>query len=123
MADGLSVTVANNALTNITGTYANWAQLHTADPGTAGLSNVSSVTTRQAVSWGGSSAGSITTTDTPTWSSWAGTNGETITDISLWNNASSGTFGMSMQLNASVTMNTGDSLEITSITISIPTAS
>jgi hypothetical protein len=34
-----------------------------------------------------------------------------------------GTFGFSAALSASVTMNTGDSLTLTSITVSIPTAS
>ena len=36
---------------------------------------------------------------------------------------SSGTFGFSMTLSSSVTMNTGDSLTLTSITVSVPTAS
>ena len=123
MADGLSATVANAALGNITGTNAAYVQAHTGAPGSAGTSNVSSTTTRQAVTWGSASAGSIAASNQPVWSSWAGTNGEVDTDISLWSAASSGTFGLSMQLNSSVTMNTGDSLTLTSITITIPTAS
>lgn len=124
MADGLSTTVANAALNNIVGTNANNVQLHTGAPGSAGTSNVSSVTTRPAVTWASASAGSVAANGTlPSWTNWAGTNGEVDTDISFWSASSSGTFGLSMQLNASVTMNTGDSLSLTSITITLPTAS
>ena len=48
---------------------------------------------------------------------------EVVTDISLWSASSSGTFGGSMQLNSSVTMDTGDSLTLTAISVSLPTAS
>ena len=123
MADGLSTTVANAALNNIVGTNAAYVQLHTGAPGSAGTSNVSSVTTRVAVSWNSASGGSVSASTQPAWTSWAGTNGETDTDISFWSASSSGTFGLSMQLNASVTMDTGDSLTLTSISITIPTAS
>ena len=123
MADGLSTTVANAALNNIVGTNAAYVQLHTGDPGSAGTSNVSSVTTRESVTWGSASAGSVSASNEPEWTGWAGTNGEVETDISLWSALSSGTFGLSMQLASSVTMDTGDSLTLTSISISIPTAS
>ena len=124
MADGLSTTVANAALDNIVGTDANNVQLHTGAPGSAGTSNVSSVTTRPAVTWASASGGSVSANGTnPAWTSWAGTNGEVVTDISFWSASSAGTFGFSIQLSSSVTMDTGDSLTLTSITISIPTAS
>jgi hypothetical protein len=123
MADGLSATVANAALNNIVGTNANNVQLHTGAPGAAGTSNVSSVTTRPAVTWNSASAGSVTASNQPAWTNWAGTNGEVDTDISFWSASTSGTFGFSMQLNTSVTMATGDSLTLTSITVSIPVAS
>jgi hypothetical protein len=129
MADGLSVAVADAALSAIVGTGtnqsndANYVQLHTGDPGSAGTSNVSTTTTRQAVTWGIPSGGSVSASNEPVWSSWAGTNGEIDTDLSFWSAASGGTFGLSMQLASSVTMDTGDSLTVTSITISIPTAS
>lgn len=123
MADGLSTTVANAALTSIVGTNAADVQLHTGAPGAAGTANVSSTTTRQSVTWGSPSAGSVAASNQPAWTSWAGTNGEVDTDISFWSAPTSGTFGMSMQLSAPVTMNTGDSLTLTSITVTIPTAS
>jgi hypothetical protein len=123
-APGLSTTVANAALATITGTDMAFAQLHTADPGTAGTTAVSSVTTRPAVTWGSASAGVIAANGTlPSWTSWAGTNGETDTHTSLWSASSSGTFGASIALSASVTMDTGDSLSLTAISITIPTAS
>jgi hypothetical protein len=124
MADGLSTTVANAALNNIVGTNAGFVQLHTGSPGANGTANVSSVTTRPAATWASASAGSVATTGTaPAWANWAGTNGEVVTDISFWSAASSGTFGFSMALASSVTMNTGDSLTLTSVTLTIPTAS
>jgi hypothetical protein len=124
MADGLSTAVANAALNTIVGTDAAYVQLHTGAPGSAGTSNVSSVTTRQAVTWASASGGSVSANGTnPEWTNWAGTNGEADTDISFWSAASSGTFGFSMQLNSSVTMDTGDSLTLTSLQVSLPVAS
>jgi hypothetical protein len=123
MADGLSTAVADAALTTITGTDAAYVQLHTGAPGANGTSNVSSVTTREAVTWGSASAGSIAASNQPEWTSWAGTNAEVDTDISFWSLSSSGTFGFSMQLSSSVTMDTGDSLTLTAISVTLPTAS
>ena len=123
MADGLSTTVANAALNNIVGTNAAFVQLHTGAPGAAGTTSVSSTTARQSVTWGAASAGSVSASNQPAWTNWAGTNGEIDTDISFWSASTNGTFGMSMVLSASVTMNTGDSLTLTSIQVSIPTAS
>jgi hypothetical protein len=120
---GLSTAVANAALSNIIGTDWAYAQLHTASPGTAGTTAVSTVTTRQAITWGSPSSASVAASNSPAWTSWAGTNGETDTYISGWSASTSGTFGGSMALSASVTMDTGDSLTLTSITITIPTAS
>lgn len=127
MADGLSATVANAALNNIVGTNWNFEQLHTGAPGAAGTANVSSVTTREAITWGSASNTSNTSTvlatDEPEWASWAGTNGEVVTDTSGWSAATSGTFGGSIPLSAPVTMDTGDSLTLTSVSISLPSAS
>ena len=122
MADALSTANANAALTTI---VSNWAyeQLHTGDPGSAGTSNVSTTTTREAVTWGSPSAGSVSASDEPEWTSWAGSNGEVVTDGSGWSLATSGTFEGSHPLSASVTMDTGDSLTLVSVSISIPTAS
>lgn len=124
MADGISVTTANSMLTTLVGgTTSSYVQLHTGDPGTAGTGSVSSVTTRENVTWNAPSGGSVNSSNMPAWTSWAGTNGEVDTDISFWNAVTAGTFNMSIQLSSSVTMNTGDSLTLTAISVSIPTAS
>lgn len=123
MADGLSATVADAALDSIVGTNANDVQLHTGPPGANGTANVSSVTTREAVTWASASAGSVAASSQPEWTSWAGTSPETDTDISFWSAPTTGTFGMSMQLSTPVTMNTGDSLTLVSLSVSVPVAS
>jgi hypothetical protein len=125
MADGIAATMANSMLTTLTTSPASsFAQLHTADPGTAGTTGVSSVTTRKAVTWASPSAGAVAANGTlPSWASWAGTNGEVDTDTSYWTASTSGTFDMSIPLSASVTMDTGDTLSLTAISVTIPTAS
>jgi hypothetical protein len=124
MADGLSTANANLAAAAAVGTNAAFAQLHTGDPGSAGTTAVASVTTRPALTWAGASGGAVAANGTlPSWSSWAGTNGQVITDLSTWSLSSAGTFGLSTTLSASVTMNTGDNLALTSWTVTLPTAS
>lgn len=125
MTDGLSTTNLANAWLGTFGTASfseittSFVQLHTASPGASGTTAVSSTTTRQSLTWGTASGGSIAITNTPTWSSWAGTNGEVVTDISIWSASSSGTFYFSAALSASKTVNTGDTLELTSLSISL----
>jgi hypothetical protein len=124
MADGQSTANAGLMLAAGTGTNANNVQAHTGPPGAAGTANVSSVTTRPAVTWAAPSGGSVAANGTPpAWASWAGTNGEVLTDVSFWSASSAGTFGFSAALSAPVTMNIGDSFTLTSITVTIPTAS
>lgn len=122
MADGVTAANANSALTTWTAS-AVFVQLHTGAPGAAGNSNVSSTTTRPAVAWNAASAGSITASNQPAWANWAGTNGEIDTDVSFWSLAAAGVFQFSAALSAPVTMGTGDTLTLTSITVSIPVAS
>lgn len=125
MADGIAAAMANSMLTTLTTSPASsFVQLHTADPGTAGTTAVSSVTTRPAVTWASPSAGSVAANGTlPSWTSWAGTNGQSQTDTSYWTASTSGTFDMSIPLSAPVVMDTGDSLSLTAITVAITTAS
>jgi hypothetical protein len=110
MADGLSTAnLANPWLNVLAGTSfgsvaSTYVQLHTGSPGANGTSNVSSVTTREAVTWSAPSGGAMTESNTPTWSSWAGTNGEVVTDISVWSAASSGTFYFSTPLAGTATV-------------------
>lgn len=124
MADGIATAMVDAWLTTLTtSTNSSYVQLHTGDPGSSGTANVSSVTTREAVTWGSVSAGEVAASNEPEWTSWAGTSPETDTDLSFWTASTSGTFNMSIQLSSSVTMNTGDSLTITSVTVTIPVAS
>jgi hypothetical protein len=122
MADGISTANADSALGTWTGSAA-YISLATGAPGSAGTANPSSVTTREAVTWGSASGGEIAASDEPEWTAWAGSNGEVVTDIAFWSLITAGTFELSMELNSPVTMDTGDSLTLTSITIMIPTAS
>jgi hypothetical protein len=88
-----------------------FAKLHVGDPGSSGAGNVSSVTTRPAVTFSASSAGSCALAATfPSWASWAGTSPETVTHFSLWDASTAGTFLASLTLTASRTVQTGDTL-------------
>ena len=122
MTDGVATVLADTMLSALTAA-STYVELHTGDPGSAGTANTSSVTTREAVTWNTASAGEITASNQPAWTSWAGTNGQVITDLSFWGASSGGTFATSMPLSSDVTMATGDSLTLTSIIVSIPTAS
>lgn len=122
MTVGLSsANLANKWLDMLAGTAftapsVNAVKLHTGDPGSAGTSNASSVTTRPTVSWNAASGGSKSMSNTPSWPSWAGTNGEVVSHISVWDATSAGNFLFSAALSASKTVNTGDTLNLTSLT-------
>lgn len=126
---GLSQTNLINAWLNVlrgttfTGAAGQFVQIHTGDPGASGTANVSSVTTRPSLTWNAPSASAITNSNSPQWTSWAGTNGEVVTDISIWSANSAGTFYLSIQLTASKTVNTGDTLTLSSASVTLsPTA-
>ena len=102
-----------------TGVTTMFVQLHTGDPGASGTANVSSTTTRQALNFGAAAAGAQALSGTPSWASWAGTNGEVVTHISTWGASSAGTFYYSVALTASKTVNTGDTLNLTTLGVSI----
>lgn len=105
--------------TTFTGITSNFVQLHTGDPGVAGTTAVSSVTTRVVVNWAASSAGSKAISATfPAWAAWAGTNGEIVSNISVWDAITAGNFLFSVALTLAKTVNTGDTLTLTSLSIS-----
>ena len=104
------------AFTAPAGTY---VKLHTADPGSAGATAASTVVTRPAVTWAAASGGSKASNNTPSWTSWAGTNGEVVTHISVWDAATAGNFLFSAALSASKTINTGDTLNLTSLSYAL----
>lgn len=124
MASGLAATTLANKWLDMLGGSAfsapgtTFVQLHTGEPGAAGTSNVSSVTTRPAITWSAASAGSKAIAATfPAWSNWAGTNGEVVTNISVWDAASSGNFLFSVLLTLSKTINTGDTATLSSMSM------
>jgi hypothetical protein len=112
---------AGNGVT-FTAPAALFAELHTGDPGAAGTTAVSSTTTRLAMGFGApSGTGPVTMslTTSPSWTSWAGTNGEVVTDVAVWSASTAGTFYTSVQLTASKTVNTGDTLTLSTFTFGL----
>lgn len=119
MTVGLSATTANGIVDGI-GSGTIYVKLHTGDPGSAGASNASSVTTRVQSTRASASAGSSAQSGTaPSWATWAGTNGEVVSHISLWTASTAGTFLGSAALSASKTVNTGDTLTLSTLTIAL----
>jgi hypothetical protein len=133
MAVNISSTLANAWLNTVRGGAAGssytapsavYVQLHTSTgAGSAGTSNVSSVTTRPAATFGAASAGAISLSNVPAWASWAGTNNEVVTGVSFWDAASGGNFLWSANFGTSVTMVTGATLQLTSSSLTLTTAS
>jgi type IV secretory pathway TrbL component len=118
MTVGLSATTANAMIDGQFTTV--WVKLHTGDPGSAGSAAASSVTTRSQSTRAAASAGSSAQTGTkPSWPTWAGTNNEAVTHVSLFSASSGGTFLGSCALASSKTMQTGDTLNLDSLTISL----
>ena len=130
MAAGLSQTNLINAWLNVlrgttfTGVAGQFVQLHTnaGDPGASGTANVSSVTTRPSLTWAAPSANAIANSNSPQWTNWAGTNGEVVAHISIWSASSAGTFYLSITLTASKTVNTGDTVTLSSASVTLSPA-
>lgn len=123
MADGVSSAVGTAMCTAAVASWS-WTQLHKGAPGAAGTSNVSSVTTRKATTWAAASGSAVAANGTlPSWPSWAGTNGESQTAISGWDASTAGNFQAAVTLSAPVTMNTGDTLSLVSLGVTVPNAS
>lgn len=127
MADAYSTTFANGQLNVLAGTapttYSTvFVELHTAAPGSAGTTAVSAgSTTRASATFGSASAGSISLSTQPTWTNGGTT--ETITDIAVWSASTAGTFLFSAALSSSKAWASGDTLQLSSLTVSLPTAS
>lgn len=128
MTTGLhAVNFANKALNTLSGTTftptsGSWAALHTSagEPGAAGTSNASSVTTRMPYAWSAAASGSKSITATlPSWTNWAGTSPETIAYISVWDAVTAGNFLYSYPLTVNKTLTTGDTITLATHTIAI----
>ena len=103
--------------TSFTAPAAVYAKLHIGDPGETGTSNAAGETTRQAVTFGASSGGVISLSNTPTWTNVAST--ETISHISLWDASSNGNCLGSGALTASKSVVAGDTFTLTALTVTL----
>lgn len=92
-----------------------YVKLHTADPGSAGATAASAVTTRYACTFSAASAGSMALTSMG--GTWSMTATETISHISLWDASTAGNFLWSVALTASKSVVSGDTLSLTSLTL------
>jgi len=128
MAIGVSTTAIANRWLDLfgsasqTGYSSVYVKLHTGDPGAAGATAASANTTRVLLSWSAASGGSKSASGSPVaqWASWAsGT--ETISHLSLWDASTAGNFLGSIALSASKVVNNTDTLNLTSLSLSIST--
>lgn len=92
-----------------TGPAAIYAKLHIGDPGAAGTSNPAGETTRQAVTLGAASGGTITNDSAPGWTDVS--TAEDYTHVSLWSDPTAGSFLMSGTITANA-VQVGDDFEI-----------
>lgn len=103
--------------TAFTAPAATFVELHIGDPGAAGTSNPSAVTTRSSATFNASAGGSaLSLSNTPSWSMTAT---ETISHIAVWDASSAGTFLFSAALNTSKAVNNGDTLNLTTLGFSM----
>ncbi len=119
MTVGNAAAHANSELNVWRGTaYTGWTsvtvRLHTGDPGAAGTTNASAETDAKTVTFNAASAGSMSLSASVSWTAWdVGT--ETISHISVWDNNT--TFKRSAALTASKTVNNGDTLTLSTLTV------
>jgi hypothetical protein len=121
MTQGAAAATANawlNVLrgTTYTGVAGLFVKLHIGDPGSAGTANASVVTTRNALTLNAASGGAATLAGLAGYSMTAT---ESISDVSVWDAASGGTFLFSGQLTAARAVNNGDTLTFNTFTVSI----
>lgn len=96
MALGFASATADNILnafgnaTAYTGTSTPFVKLHIGSPGSAGTSNAAGNTSRQSLSFGSSSGGTMTNDVALTWTNVS--TSETYTHFSIWDASTSGTF-------------------------------
>jgi len=119
MTLGLAAATANAYLNVFRGTtYTGltvWVKLHTADPGAAGTTAPSAVTTRNQATWNAPSGGSMTIN---TLAAWSMTTTETISHVSLWDASTGGTFLESGALSVAQAVVNTNTLTLTTFTAS-----
>lgn len=120
MTVGIAATPADALLnlyrgTSITAPAGIYIKLHTADPGAAGATAASAVTTRNQATFNAPSGQAITLSALATY---AMTTTETISHVSFWDAATVGNFLRSAVLSASVGVVNGSVLQIVTLTVS-----
>jgi hypothetical protein len=122
MTAGLHAVNTANAWLNVlrgttfTGIAGTFIQLHTADPGAAGTTAISAVTTRQSATFSAAAAGAIALSNSPAFTMTAT---ETITHISVWSASTAGNFHWSAALTASKAVVNTDTLTFTAVGVSL----
>jgi hypothetical protein len=124
MTVGLSATnLANSWLNMLRGTAfsapaAIYVKLHVGDPGSAGTANASAgSTTRVAATHSAASAGAIALSNAPQWTN--GGTSETISHISVHDNATAGNFLFSAALSVSKAWASSDTLTLNTLGVSL----
>lgn len=120
MAVGLSSATANALLNALRGTSysvaAVYVKLHVGDPGAAGTTNPSAVTTRNQLTWAAASGGSVALSSLASYSM---TTTETITHLSIWDSATAGNLICTGSLASPKGVSNGDTLTFTSLGASL----
>jgi len=129
MATGLSSTVADAILDAYCRSVAwtepaeFWVKLHVGDPGSAGIANAASETTRKQITFSAASGGIITNSAQVQWLNYpVGT--DTISYVSFWDASSGGTFIGSDGLATNRTPASGDTVTLAAgdLDLSLPIA-
>jgi hypothetical protein len=94
-----------------------YLKLHTGDAGEDGTANAAGETTRQQVSFGAASGGSMTSSATVTWTNLS--TAETLTHWSAWDASTSGNCLWTGALSGSATVAVGDTFQITSLGLTL----
>jgi hypothetical protein len=94
-----------------------YLKLHTGDPGEDCTSNAATEATRKITAWATASAGAIATSATVEWTNVSTT--ETYTHWSMWDASTAGNPLWNGALSASAAVTSGDTFQITSLTLSL----
>ena len=94
-----------------------YLKLHTGDPGEDCTDNPATETTRKITAWAAAASGAIATSATVEWTTVAAT--ETYSHWSMWDASTAGNPLWSGALSASAAVTSGDTFQITSLTLSL----
>lgn len=122
MTVGLATTTLANQWLNMlravafTAPAATYIKLHTADPGAAGATAASAVTTRQSATFSAAASGAIALSNSPAFTMTAT---ETISHISVWDASSAGNLLWTAALTTPKSVVNTDTLTFTTVGVSL----